>query len=160
MRKLNATIPFIVGTFGQPKPWDINETISYQHPMAPYDVLVDPQTLPSTPMTTEPRPSTQETTNGVIEDEEEKEKEIPSAPSSRFKDSLIINDQEIANELKKRPWTTGMGKRLRHEKLRRQPRDTGGPSHYQTLTCFDLDDTPTLPPPPASSIDDPLDFKV
>lgn len=50
--------------------------------------------------------------------------------------------------------------RLRHEKLRRQPRDTGGPSHYQTLTCFDLEDTPTLPPPPASSIDDPLDFKV
>lgn len=65
------TITFIVGTFGQPKPWDINETISYQHPMAPYDVLVDPQTLPSTPMTTESRPSTQETTSSETEEEEE-----------------------------------------------------------------------------------------
>ena len=38
-----------VGTLGQPKIWDISNPVSYQHPMAPYDVLVDPQTLPKLP---------------------------------------------------------------------------------------------------------------
>ena len=37
------------GTLGQPKIWDITNPVSYQHPMAPYDVLVDPHTLPDLP---------------------------------------------------------------------------------------------------------------
>jgi len=32
-----------IGTFGQPLKWDIYDSSSYQHPMAPYDVLVDPE---------------------------------------------------------------------------------------------------------------------
>lgn len=50
--------------------------------------------------------------------------------------------------------------RLRHEKLKRIPKDVGGPNAYQTLTCYELDDTPALPTPPAQSIDDPFDIKV
>ena len=40
---------FSKGTLGQPKIWDITNPVSYQHPMAPYDVLVDPHTLPNLP---------------------------------------------------------------------------------------------------------------
>lgn len=40
---------YSLGTLGQPKIWDITNPVSYQHPMAPYDVLVDPQTLPNLP---------------------------------------------------------------------------------------------------------------
>jgi len=40
---------YTTGTLGQPKMWDITNPVSYQHPMAPYDVLVDPQTLPNMP---------------------------------------------------------------------------------------------------------------
>ncbi|KAK3718085.1 hypothetical protein QZH41_005720 [Actinostola sp. cb2023] len=64
-----------IGTFGQPLSWDINEPISYQHPMAPYDVLVDPQTLSYIPDKIISRPSTQDRgrdENGNDKDDEEK----------------------------------------------------------------------------------------
>ena len=41
---------FVKGTLGQPKLWDLKLPSSYQHPMAPYDVLVDPGTLPKHPV--------------------------------------------------------------------------------------------------------------
>jgi len=44
-----STFLFSKGTLGQPKIWDIRNPVSYQHPMAPYDVLVDPHTLPNLP---------------------------------------------------------------------------------------------------------------
>ena len=51
--------------------------------------------------------------------------------------------------------------RLRHERLKKVPRDMGGPNAYQTLTCFELEDTPPLPnPPSSSSIDDPFDIRI
>ena len=40
----------ISGTFGQPQPWDVYNPSTFQHPMVPYDVLVDPLSLPSHPM--------------------------------------------------------------------------------------------------------------
>lgn len=42
-----------IGTFGQPKLWDIHQEVSYQHPMVPYDVLVDPQSIPTHPILSE-----------------------------------------------------------------------------------------------------------
>jgi hypothetical protein len=39
-----------LGTFGQPDPWDVFNPDTFQHPMAPYDVLVDPLSLPSHPV--------------------------------------------------------------------------------------------------------------
>lgn len=42
-----ASLP---GTLGQPDPWDIYNRDSYQHPMVPYDVLVDPLSLPNHPV--------------------------------------------------------------------------------------------------------------
>jgi len=41
---------FRVGTFGQPDLWDIYDSDTFQHPMVPYDVLVDPLSLPSHPV--------------------------------------------------------------------------------------------------------------
>jgi len=38
-----VTLP---GTFGQPEPWDIHNKNTWQHPMAPFDVLVDPMSMP------------------------------------------------------------------------------------------------------------------
>ncbi len=42
-------IPFS-GTFGQPDPWDMFDKTTFQHPMVPYDVLIDPQSLPQHPV--------------------------------------------------------------------------------------------------------------
>ena len=43
-------VSFIKGTLGQPKHWDIYDPSTYQHPMAPYDVLVDPVSIPNHPL--------------------------------------------------------------------------------------------------------------
>lgn len=37
----------LVGTFGQDKPWQLGNNRTYQHPVAPKDVLLDPMTLPA-----------------------------------------------------------------------------------------------------------------
>ncbi len=39
-----------VGTFGQPEPWDVYNPSTFQHPMVPYDVLIDPMSLPKHPI--------------------------------------------------------------------------------------------------------------
>ena len=39
-----------VGTFGQANTWDIYDSDTFHHPMVPYDVLVDPLSLPSHPV--------------------------------------------------------------------------------------------------------------
>ena len=43
---------FPPGTFGQSESWDVYNIKSYQHPMVPYDVLIDPLSLPSVPSVT------------------------------------------------------------------------------------------------------------
>ena len=39
-----------IGTFGQPDTWDIHDSDTFQHPMVPYDVLIDPRSLPIHPV--------------------------------------------------------------------------------------------------------------
>ena len=46
-------INLFIGTFGQPDPWDIYNQSSWQHPMVPYDVLIDPMSLPDHPVVAE-----------------------------------------------------------------------------------------------------------
>lgn len=47
--------------------------------------------------------------------------------------------------------------RLRHEKLKKPPKDRGGPNTYQGLKCFDLDDEPPPMTPPTKHKDKVLD---
>lgn len=59
------------GVFGQPDPWDIYNSATYQHPMVPYDVLIDPLSLPLHPLMQEKPVGTEEvlfgkaSTNGL-----------------------------------------------------------------------------------------------
>lgn len=38
------------GTFGQPDQWDIHNSSTFLHPMVPYDVLIDPVSMPDHPI--------------------------------------------------------------------------------------------------------------
>jgi hypothetical protein len=58
--------PLYKGTFGQPKIWDIHQEVSFQHPMVPYDVLVDPESIPKHPAFESDEESLE-----VIEDDED-----------------------------------------------------------------------------------------
>lgn len=37
---------FVLGALGQKEFWDINNSSTYQYPLAPKDVLMDPRTIP------------------------------------------------------------------------------------------------------------------
>ena len=50
--------------------WDIHQEVPFQHPMVPYDVLVDPESIPKHPMF-----ESEEELVDVIEDDEDLEGE-------------------------------------------------------------------------------------
>lgn len=57
------------GTLGQPEQWDLHNPATFQHPMVPYDVLVDPLSLPSHPILLE-----KQSTHDIIHQGEEEDK--------------------------------------------------------------------------------------
>lgn len=63
-----------IGTFGQPLKWDIYDSSSYQHPMAPYDVLVDPESIPEHPILQ--HDSSDEEEEGVVESEQDESHKV------------------------------------------------------------------------------------
>ncbi|XP_046853202.1 WD repeat-containing protein 64-like isoform X2 [Xenia sp. Carnegie-2017] len=149
-----------IGTFGQPKLWDINQEVSYQHPMVPYDVLVDPLSVPKHPIFND-----HDTNDEIVEVDEVKHEvqSVGSTDDSASKEHHVnrLDDQHISNDLKERISKNSMGKRLRHEKLRQKTQMFDvGPNAYQSLTCYDLEVAPKIPSPPDTSIiDDPLNIK-
>ncbi|XP_064637892.1 WD repeat-containing protein on Y chromosome-like [Lineus longissimus] len=149
-----------VGTFGQPDPWDVFDSETFIHPMVPYDVLVDPMSLPSHPVLSD---RVSDSRGGESEEpEEEKEKqEKPQALTPTFygRSSFYVDDATIAEQIKEKPFNHGTGKRLRHEKNKPIRIDRGGPSEYQYLTCYELEDTPELEAPKLrANKNDPLNF--
>ncbi|CAH1777712.1 unnamed protein product [Owenia fusiformis] len=134
-----------VGTFGQPDDWDIYNPKTYQDPHVPYDVLKDPLSLPDHPVLAEKKNVYQ-----VIHEDsrrnskQENEQNITPDPIQLLaKQTYYVDDDTIANQLKEKPFNKGTGKRLRHEKLKPVRQDRGGPSEYQMLRCYDLEDTPS-----------------
>ena len=61
------------GTFGQLKPWDVNNVNSFEHPMVPYDVLVDPKSLPQLPGEVD---GAKQTMQQVLGDEQDGDEEV------------------------------------------------------------------------------------
>lgn len=43
---VGTTYLSVLGTFGQPHHWNINNSSTFEHPMVPYDVLTDPLDIP------------------------------------------------------------------------------------------------------------------
>ncbi|XP_041358198.1 WD repeat-containing protein on Y chromosome-like [Gigantopelta aegis] len=152
-----------IGTFGQPDPWDLYNPSTYQHPMVPYDVLIDPMSLPTHPLLAE-----KQTTHEVIHmdsakgsDDESDGGHSPTPLIVPFgKQQFYIDDETIAKQLKEKP-LNATGKRLRHEKLKPVKIDRGGPSEYRMLRTYNLADTPQ-PNPPTFKVnkDNPFDFYI
>ncbi|WAQ98681.1 WDR49-like protein [Mya arenaria] len=146
-----------VGTFGQPDPWDIYNQGTWQHPMVPYDVLIDPMSLPDHPVVSEKQNMHQI----IYEDKSSTDKttRTPTPPVVYSKQQYHIDDDTIASLIREKTFKKGTGKRQRHEKLRPVRIDRGGPSEYQMLRTLDLEDTPR-PKTPTLKLDknDPFNF--
>nr|KAG5692186.1 hypothetical protein BaRGS_008732 [Batillaria attramentaria] len=152
-----------VRTFGQPELWDVYNPSTYQHPMVPYDVLVDPMSMPVHPVIAQ-----KESTHEVIHqdarrDGDDKSDQRSTSPPAQYgsKTQFYVSDDQIAAMLKQRPFDKATGKRLRHEKNKKVKVEWSGPSEYQMLHCYDLVDTPQ-PSPPQLKVnkDDPFDFYI
>ncbi|XP_076070807.1 cilia- and flagella-associated protein 337-like isoform X4 [Mytilus galloprovincialis] len=154
-----------IGTFGQPEQWDLYNTSTFCHPMVPYDVLIDPMSLPSHPVLKEGSK-----TDDLLEEIKKKEDEtsgsswhkssfcfyakIQPAYTSYAKPQINIDDETIARDIKDLNGIlkdTGLdeeqaknyhGKWLRHEKTKIKKIDKGGPSDYQTLKWSQIVDPP------------------
>ncbi|XP_067949364.1 cilia- and flagella-associated protein 337-like [Watersipora subatra] len=167
-----------IGTFGQPEPWDIYNMSTWQHPMAPFDVLVDPMSMPEHEVIKKKANTHQvvhEDSAANSDGEEEIQREI-QARLNHAQQTFHVDDNTIAQQLKERSFSApkNIGKsrratsaydprhggiRLRHEKLKHTAVDRGGPSEYQMLRCYDLANCPQ-PDPPQLKINksNPFDF--
>ncbi|XP_070198273.1 cilia- and flagella-associated protein 337-like isoform X3 [Littorina saxatilis] len=152
-----------IGTLGQPELWDIYNPATYQHPMVPYDVLVDPMSMPSHPVIAQKQSTIDVLHQEARTDPNDKLEQRSPSPVAQYgnKTQFFIDDDQIAAMLKERPFDKGTGKRLRHEKNKKVKVEWSGPSEYQMLHCYDLADTPQ-PTPPQLKVnkDDPFDFYI
>ncbi|XP_078402252.1 cilia- and flagella-associated protein 337 [Cetorhinus maximus] len=131
-----------IGTFGQPQPWEIYAPASWKHPMVPYEILIDPLSMPIHPVLEE------ETSVIQLIHLEQSEESIENAESKDllYKSSkMIISDDDINEEIKKKTFQNNLGKRLRHERYQslNKPLNHGGPVAYHTLKCFEISNAPT-----------------
>ncbi|KAM8975945.1 cilia- and flagella-associated protein 337-like [Pelodytes ibericus] len=132
-----------IGTFGQGDPWEVFTPASWKHPMVPYEILIDPESMPRHP---------------ILEDDAHISEDIACEQKEETKDSLdaksevnyntnpsllTVTEEDIKEEIKK-DIPNVLGKRLRHEryKVLHKPLDHGGPSAFHTLKYFELESSP------------------
>ncbi|XP_041054935.1 WD repeat-containing protein on Y chromosome [Carcharodon carcharias] len=131
-----------IGTFGQPQPWEIYAPASWKHPMVPYEILIDPLSMPIHPVLEE-ETSVIQLSN--LEQSEESIENAESKPDLLYKSpKMIISDDDISEEIKKKTFQNNLGKRLRHERYQslNKPLNHGGPVAYHTLKCFEISNAP------------------
>ncbi|XP_064158391.1 WD repeat-containing protein on Y chromosome [Anguilla rostrata] len=134
-----------IGTFGQAESWSIHTPSSWKHPTIPYEILIDPLSMPTLSI---PERRTSSTTSDVINSDDQTEaKDVkPNSASKPRYPPLHISDRDIEEEIKSLSYPSKQGKRLHHEifKNTNKPPNHGGPKAYHTLKCFDIDDTSTV----------------
>ncbi|KAM4627617.1 cilia- and flagella-associated protein 337 [Polymixia lowei] len=132
-----------IGTFGQSDKWNIHISSSWKHPAAPYDILIDPLSMP-----------VHEILNGktcisdVIDTDrtEAETEELKSESHSKLKHPPPpLSESDIEQEIKTMFYPEEHGKRLRHEIFKHSNKapNHGGPQTYHSLKYFDIEDAPT-----------------
>ncbi|XP_057313413.1 WD repeat-containing protein on Y chromosome-like isoform X1 [Hydractinia symbiolongicarpus] len=133
-----------IGTFGQPKMWDIYDASTFQHPMAPYDVLMDPGSLPEISAEIISAESDDEVTaeeNGT----DKKSYSTDKKKTSEDIDVKALLESSIENG-------KTCGKRLRHAKLKSQEKESStsgaqqlsGTCAYKFLRYHELEEVPPV----------------
>ncbi|XP_058269068.1 WD repeat-containing protein on Y chromosome [Hemibagrus wyckioides] len=129
-----------IGTFGQPEQWSLHTASSWQHPAVPYEVLVDPLSMPAHTMLKgnvtsldEPSSTKTEDTSSEFDSRTKIKSPLPSS-----------SDQNIRGEINT-AFYPECGKRLRHEifKHSNKPLNHGGLKAYHNLRYFEVVNVPT-----------------
>ncbi|KAJ8404726.1 hypothetical protein AAFF_G00335890 [Aldrovandia affinis] len=135
-----------IGTFGQAENWSIHTPSSWKHPTIPYEILIDPLSMPAHSILEEGTSASDIINLEQAEEAREDANNAKSDSSSKLRfPAPHISDKDIEEEIRSLRYSTKQGKRLRHEifKKANKPPSHGGPKAYHTLKCFDIDDTST-----------------
>ncbi|KAM4702080.1 cilia- and flagella-associated protein 337-like [Discoglossus pictus] len=128
-----------IGTFGQQDTWEIFTPASWKHPMVPYEILIDPESMPTHPVL-----EGEADISELISFEEKKAKGASDIKTERTNSSkpgmLTITEEDIKEEIGKQDLSQVIGKRLRNERqnIVEKPLEHGGPTAYHTLKYFEL----------------------
>ncbi|KAJ6662359.1 hypothetical protein lerEdw1_012523 [Lerista edwardsae] len=130
-----------IGTFGQTEPWEIFTPSSWKHPMVPYEILIDPQSMPIHP-TLEGEPSDLQITDQAKTAPEDLTAKEASSTLQHFQGA--ITDEDIEEEISKQSCRRASSRRLKHERSRLLNRRVNhrGPNTYRTLNYYEIDSFP------------------
>ncbi|XP_067102784.1 cilia- and flagella-associated protein 337 [Osmerus mordax] len=132
-----------IGTFGQAENWSLHTPSSWKHPSVPYEVLMDPLSMPVHHLL-DGEKSMVDVTNTAVDDITAAGPKQSDSNSKFRYPSVTISDTDIEEEIKTRSYPEEQGKRLRHEifKHTNKPPNHGGPKAYHTLKYFDIKAAP------------------
>ncbi|XP_058042426.1 WD repeat-containing protein 64-like isoform X1 [Ahaetulla prasina] len=127
-----------IGTFGQEEPWEIFNTSSWKHPMVPYEILIDPQSMPIHPML--------EDTSSDIQIISQDENKNPSkkAACNPHSSQITVTDEDIEEEINKRLYSQASSRRMKYERSKLSNRwiKHRGPSIYHAIDYYEIDNFP------------------
>ncbi|XP_063285525.1 WD repeat-containing protein 49-like [Pelobates fuscus] len=130
-----------IGTFGQVDPWEVFTPASWKHPMVPYEILIDPESMPVHPILEE-EADLSETNSSEVKEEPEDTSDAKNEVNNNTKALVLrLTEEDIKEEIKKKELSHVLGKRLRHEKnkILHKPLNHGGPTAFHTLKYFELE---------------------
>ncbi|XP_053313760.1 WD repeat-containing protein 64-like [Spea bombifrons] len=127
-----------IGTFGQVDPWEVLTPASWKHPMVPYEILIDPESMPTHRILEEDVHSPEAISCGGKDGTSDAKSEVNYAAIYL---PITVTEEDIKEEIKKWDVSHIMGKRLRHEKNKNSnnPMDHGGQNAFHSLKYFDLE---------------------
>ncbi|XP_013918661.1 PREDICTED: WD repeat-containing protein on Y chromosome-like isoform X2 [Thamnophis sirtalis] len=121
-----------IGTFGQEEPWEIFNTSSWKHPMVPYEILIDPQSMPIHPML-------EDTSSNMQIISQDENKNLSKATCNPH--SSQITDEDIEEEINKRLYSQASSRRMKYERSKLSSRwiKHRGPSIYHAIDYYEID---------------------
>ncbi|XP_068786218.1 cilia- and flagella-associated protein 337-like [Struthio camelus] len=142
-----------IGTFGQAEPWEVFTPASWKHPRVPYEILIDPQSLPLHPVL-EGQSSVLEVINSD-QSPKAQGKPVPKHEESYHPKypHISITDAEIKVGVNK--WLSqSSGERLKHKHCKNlnKPLNHKGLSTYHTINCYEIANVPEICEKPDLSV--------
>ncbi|XP_029458508.1 WD repeat-containing protein 64-like isoform X2 [Rhinatrema bivittatum] len=138
--RLWSMIGEFIGTFGQREPWEIFTPASWKHPMVPFEILIDPESMPVHPVL-EGDSSLLQIINADQKDtsEEKSSTKVEMNCSPRVPE-IIVTDSDIKEEIRKQRYARVLGRRWQHERYKNlnKPPNHGGPSTFHKLKYFEI----------------------
>ncbi|XP_072849857.2 cilia- and flagella-associated protein 337 [Pogona vitticeps] len=126
-----------IGTFGQAEPWEIFTPSSWKHPRVPYEILIDPQSMPSHPVLEDQPPGVQ------IVGQDRRTQDVSTRKEARRTSQsfqVTVTDEDIKEELKKQFYAQVSSRRLKYERstlLNRRVHHRGA-NAYHAINYYEI----------------------